>query len=222
MRPVSDNIKGIGFIILAMLIFSLQNIAIKWISGDYPVLQIVIFRSLVALPSTLLLFRYYEGGRGFPKTGQRGLEYLRGFCLFLSYTTYFMGVAALPLADVASIRFSAPLMITMLSVIVLSEKVGLQRWLALLVGFAGVLFIVRPGSTAFNMGSIFVLIATLFYSFSIMLTRKLRTTDSSATMAYYSSFIYLIAACILAPLAGLIGDAPDAHPSIAFLLRSWT
>jgi drug/metabolite transporter (DMT)-like permease len=71
------------------------------------------------------------------------------------------------------------------------------------------------------MGSIFILISVLFYAFTVMITRKLQTTDSSATMAYYTSLVYLIAAFILAPLAIVVGEIPDAHPSIAFLFRAW-
>lgn len=220
MNKIDSNIRGIGFLVLAMLIISLQSIAIKWIAGDYPVLEIVIFRSIVALPLTLLVFRY-EGGRGLPTTQRKKLEILRGFFLFLGYNAYFMGVAALPLAEVASIRNSAPLMITFLSVFLLGEKVGLRRWFAVIVGFIGVLFIVRPGLVSFNLGSIFVLLATLFYSLTIMVTRKLRTTDSSATMAYYTTLVFLVAAIITAPLPVLIGEIPNAHPSIAFLFRAW-
>jgi drug/metabolite transporter (DMT)-like permease len=152
---MSTNLKGVSFLLLSMLIISLQNIAIKWIGGDYSVLEIVTFRSLVALPCTLLFYRY-EGNRGLPKTQQGKLELIRGGFLFLSYTTYMMGLAALPLADIESIRFSGPLMITFLSVVILGEKVGPRHWLALNVGFVGVLLIVRPGSAAFNLGSIFI------------------------------------------------------------------
>ena len=220
MMKTSSNIQGVGFLVLALLIFSLQNIAVKWIGGDYSVLEIVTFRSIIALPCTLLFYRY-EGKRGLPITQRYKLEYVRGFLLFFSYTTHFMGLAALPLADVESIRFSAPLMITILSVMMLGEKVGPRRWLALIVGFLGVLFIVRPGSATFNIGSIFILISVLFYALSIMITRKLQTTDSSATMAYYSSLVYLVAAFILSPLAIVVGEFPGAHPSIAFLFRAW-
>ena len=216
----NSNVKGIGFLVLAMFILSLQDIAIKWIGGDYPVLEIVIFRNLVALPCTLVIFRL-EGGRGLPTTQRHKLEYVRGFLLFLSFTTYMMGLAALPLADVAAIRNSAPLFITFLSVVMLGETVGPRRWLALIVGFMGVLLIIRPGAATFNLGSVFVLLATLFYALNIMITRRLRTTDSSATMAYYSTLIYLIAAFVLAPLVVFVGEVPDAHPSIAFLLRPW-
>ncbi len=220
MNKISSNIQGVGFLVLGMLIFSLQDVAVKWMGGNYPVLEIVTFRSLVALPLTLLLFRF-EGGRGLPTTKRHKLEYVRGLFYFLSYTTHFMGLAALPLAEIAAIKFSGPLMITFLSVVWLGETVGPRRWLALMVGFMGVLLIVRPGLDAFNMGSIFILISVLFYALAAMLTRKLQTTDSSATMAYHSSLVYLVATFILTPLVISVGDFPDAHPSIAFLFQPW-
>jgi len=222
MSKSSSNIKGVSYLVLALLILSLQGIAVKWIGGDYSVMEIVIFRSFIALPITILLYRHLEGQRGLPTTQQHRLEYARGFCLFLSYTTAFMGLAALPLAEVAAIRNSGPLMITLLSVLMLGEKVGPRRWLALAIGFMGVLLVVRPGSATFNLGSIFVLISVVFYALNVILTWKLKTTDSSATMAYYSSLVYLAAAFVLSPIAILVGEVPNAHPSIAFLLRAWT
>jgi drug/metabolite transporter (DMT)-like permease len=132
MNKISSNVQGVGFLVLGMLIFSLQDIAVKWIGGDYPVLEIVIFRSLIALPLTLLFFRY-EGGQGLPTTQQPKLEHIRGLFYFLSYTTHFMGLAALPLAEIAAIKFSAPLMITCLSVVILGELTG---WATSLAGAA--------------------------------------------------------------------------------------
>jgi drug/metabolite transporter (DMT)-like permease len=221
MTKTSDNVKGVGFLVLAALIISLQNIVIRWIGGDYSVLQIVAIRSLIALPCTLLFFRL-EGQRGLPTTQQPKLEYVRGVFLFISYTTFMMGLAALPLADIEAIRFSGPLMITLLSVMILGEKVGPRRWLALVVGFVGVLLIVRPGSATFNLGSVFILISTLFYALTVILTRRLQTSDSSATMAYYSSLVYLVAALLLAPLPAVVGEMSNAHPSIAFFIRAWS
>ncbi len=216
----ANNVRGVGFLVLALFTISLQTVAAKWLSSGYPVLQIVMLRSLAALPLTLLLFRY-EGGRGLPTTPRRTLEITRGLFLFLSYTTFMMGLAALPLAETAAIRNSGPLMITLLSVVVLGETVGPRRWLALLVGFVGVLLIVRPGAATFNLGSIFVLISVLFYALTAMVTNKLRHTDSSATMAFYGTLVYLVAAAVLAPLAALVGETPDAHPSLTFLFRPW-
>lgn len=93
---ISSNVKGVSFLVLAILIASLQNIAVKWIGREYPVLEIVVFRSLVALPCTLLFFRL-EGRRGWPTARQLRLEYVRGFLFFLSNTAFFMGLAALPM-----------------------------------------------------------------------------------------------------------------------------
>ncbi len=221
MTTVNSNLKGIGYLLLAMLIGSLQGVAVKWIGGNYSVLELVTVRSIVALPITLIFFRL-EGNKGWPVTKQRGFQFVRGLFLFLSYTTFMMGLAALPLADVESIRFSGPLMITILSVFLLGEKVDLRRWLALIVGFAGILLIVRPGSTNFNEGYLFVLISVLFYAVIVIITRKLKATESSATMAYFSSWVYLIAAFITSPLAAAVGEMPNAHPSVAFLFHAWT
>jgi drug/metabolite transporter (DMT)-like permease len=219
MNTTTSTIRGVGFLVLSLLTFSLQDIAVKWIGGDYPISEIVLFRSIVALPAALLFVRA-EGQRGLPTTQRRTLEYVRGLCLFLSFTTYMMGLAALPLAEVASIRFSAPLMITTLSVIFLGEQVEPRRWLALIVGFIGVLLIARLGSASFNLGSVFVLVSALFYALSVLITRQLRTTDSSATMAYYSSLVYVLGTAVLVPLTIAVGEV-HAHPSIAFLLRAW-
>ena len=221
MTKTSSNLKGIIFLIFAMVTISIQNIAIRWIGGDYSALEIVAIRSVVALPLAVLFFRY-EGNRGLPKTQNYKLEYLRGLFLFLSYTTYMMGLFALPLAQIEAIRFSGPLMITLLSVVILGEKVGPLRWLALMVGFIGVLLIVQPGTATFNIGSIFIVISVVFYALTAILTRKLQSTDSSATMAYFSSQIYLVLALLLVPLPIIAGEMPDAHPSIAFVMRTWS
>jgi drug/metabolite transporter (DMT)-like permease len=221
MPKLSPTTKGISFLILSLFIGSLQGIAVKWLGGSYPVLEMVVLRSLVATPFTLLFF-WYEGRRGLPTTKHFKLELIRGFFLFLSYTTFMMGLAALPLAEVESIRFSGPILITLLSVLMLGEKVEVSRWLALIVGFLGVLLVVRPGSATFNIGSIFVLLGVLFYALTIILTRKLQAADSSATMAYYSSLVYLFAALGMVPFTLMVGELPDAHPSIAFLFHNWS
>ena len=221
MKITNKNLLGVGSLVLGILIFSLQDIAVKGMGGSYPVLEIVIFRTMIAMPATLFFFRM-EGGRGLPTTKQYKLEFARGLFYFLSYTTYFMGLAALPLAEVAAIKFSTPLMITVLSVILLKEKVSLKHWIALIVGFIGVMIIIRPGSASFNLGSIFILLNVLFYVFAVMVTRRLQTTDSSATMSYYGSLVYAVIAVVLAPIVIAVGPMPNASPSIVFLFHAWS
>jgi len=184
-------------------------------------LEIVIIRSLIALPCTLLFLRF-EGNKTLPHTTRPLLQIWRGLLLFIAYTTYFMGLVAIPLADASAIRYSSPLFLTFFSVVILGEMVGLRRWLGLAVGFVGVLLVVRPGSAYFNIGAIFVLVTTISYALSAIITRRLKTTDSSASMAYYSTLVYLVAALILGPLMAFIGGvSTQTQPSLVFLLRAW-
>ncbi|MEO0562167.1 MAG: DMT family transporter [Chloroflexota bacterium] len=221
MTHIGTTLRGVTYLFCGILILSLQDVIVKYINADYSVVQIVTIRSIVAIPATLVLFRL-EGRRGLPTTTRHTLEYVRGTFLFLAFTAYMMAVVAIPLADLATIRNAAPLVITLLSVLLLAERVGTRHWLALIVGFLGVLLIVRPGTATFNLGTIFALTATLFYCANVIITRQLRTTDSSATMAYFSSLVYLIGSLILVPLPILVGELPSAHPSIAFMFRAWT
>jgi drug/metabolite transporter (DMT)-like permease len=90
------------------------------------------------------------------------------------------------------------------------------------VGFIGVLIIIRPGSASFNLGSIFILLNVLTYVSAVLVTRRLQTTDSSATMSYFGSLIYMAIAIALAPLVIAVGPMPNANPSLVFLFRAWS
>ena len=136
---------GILFVLGAIALVSVQDVTIKWISGDYPLHEIVFIRSPVALV-LLLPIVYFEGGISSLHSGQFHLQLLRGGLMFLASTFFFMGIAALPLADVVALTFVSPLFIAVLSVLFLGERVGPRRWLAIVVGFAGVVIMLRPGA----------------------------------------------------------------------------
>ncbi len=217
----ADTARGVGFLVLALFVISTQSIAVKGLGGNYPVLQMVIMRNIIALPFSLLFLRG-EGIKGIPGTKRLGLHFIRGFFLFVSYTTYMMGLVSLPLAQIESIRFSGPIMITVFSIFLLKEKVELRRWVVLIIGFLGVILILKPGSGSFNIGAVFILISVLFYAFIVMSTRKLQTTESSGTMAFYSSLVYLLAAGVIVPITLAVGELPEANPSVAFLFVHWS
>ncbi len=214
-------VKAVGFLVAGMTIFSFQDVLIKTMSGDYPVHQILFVRSLVAL-GPLWLIVMLDGGWGTLRTRRLGLHILRGFTMFAAYTTFYLAVAALPLADATALFFSAPLFVTALSVPFLGERVGLRRWLAVGVGFLGVILMLRPGAGVVDPAALLALACALFYTLSIMMTRRLGRTDSGAALAVYATLLYVPVTAVIGLVLGDGALAGGGHASLDFLLRAWS
>jgi drug/metabolite transporter (DMT)-like permease len=214
-RPLS----GIAFVVAGVTVFSVQDVIIKWLSGDYPVLEIVFVRSLVSLPLLFALAGLRGGQRlRSAKPFQQGL---RGFLMFLSYTTYYLALAALPLAETVSIFYSAPLFMTALSGFLLGEHAGVRRWSAIAVGFIGVLVIMKPQGEL-SLAALLALGSAVTYAFSAILARRIGETDSAESMAISATLVYVV----IAGSAGLaLGDGvlgATGRAEVDFLLRAWT
>ena len=132
----------------ASLSFSCNDVGVKFLSGGYALHEIVLFRSIIGLLFTLAVFVPMAGGFSVLKTRRPLLHLGRGLAVVSTNLIFFAGLATLPLGDAVAVFFVAPLLITGLSVIVLGEKVGPQRWIAVMVGLAGVIVIIRPGSAS--------------------------------------------------------------------------
>ena len=215
---------AILFIVLGMFFISVNDMVIKRFSGEYPLHQMVFFRSAIGMFFTLILI-HLEGGWRLLKTDQPGLHALRAVMVFASNMTYFAALAVLPLPDATALFFIAPIMITVLSISILGERVGPRRWGAVIVGFCGTLIMVRAqGSTRGDVSiGIYLLpiLAAFFYATMQVLTRKLAKTKASA-MAFYIQITFVL----FCGSSGLIvgnGQFADGvqHPSLVFLLRAW-
>jgi S-adenosylmethionine uptake transporter len=216
---------GILFVLVGVFLFSVQDLLVKAISGSYAVHQIVFVRSLVAIVLLLLIVRL-EGGLALLQTRRPVLHLVRASAMFVAYTCFYLGLAALSLADTVALFFVAPLFVTALSVPLLGEKVGSRRWIAVSVGFLGVVVMMRPGASALEPASIFPVLAALFYALSAVLTRRLGGTESGSSMAFYATGFYMAASAVVGLTIGtgaLSGGEPVAgmHTSWEFLLRSW-
>jgi drug/metabolite transporter (DMT)-like permease len=144
------NSVAVLCLVCGIAIFSVQDLILKQISDRYPLHQAMVLRSLTAVPFMLLITRWFDGtfatlvNRNWPAMLGRGL------LNFSAYTAYYLALAALPMATTVALYFTAPLFITLLSVWFLRESVPLNRWIAVLIGFAGVVIMARPGSTLFD------------------------------------------------------------------------
>jgi len=213
-------LRGIGFILVGASVFPVQDVVIKGLSGDYPVLQIVFVRSLVALGLAGWLVWWERDSSAF-LIQQPWLHVVRGSLGLLSFTTYYMAIAALPLATVTAVAFAAPLFVTALSALVLGEPVDRRSWRAVMVGFIGVLMVLRPGADAFEPAALLAVLSALFYAMSQTMTRHLGRTHSGATIVLTSTVVAAVVAGASGLIAGGGGWGTGLHPSMAFLVRGW-
>ncbi len=178
---------AIACALVAVAIFAFQDAIIKLLVADYPIMQILGVRSVVMLVPAAVLLRA-EGGLQRLRTRRPRRHLLRCGLTFATWLTFYIAISALPLGELAAIVFSAPLIITALSGPLLGEHVGAHRWTALLIGFFGVVIIVRPtGNAATDWAGIAALASSFFYALMMIETRRLSRTESAAAMLIYSA-----------------------------------
>lgn len=215
-----DSAKGVAFLVAGVAVFSLQDLILKLLSGDYPLHQAMVLRSLTAIPFLLALV-HYEAGLKSLFTPGTGAMIRRGVIMFLAYTAYYIALPALPMATTVALYFSAPLFITLLSVLILKEHVGPRRWLALVAGFVGVIIMVRPGGAVFEWAALLPVLSGFAYALSMISARRLGVTESAAALAFWGNAVFLAAALVMSAILGTGAYGDQAHPSLAFLLRGW-
>ena len=172
---LSKNQLGFLYMFLSIIGFSLMDVIVKW-SVDYPVGQVLFFRGFFGI-----IFYFFiiprERLHDFYKTKRPGLHFLRCIAGLIAIIAIFIALRKLPLATVVSISFAAPIFTTIFSIFFLSEKVGVYRWLAVLVGFIGILIITEPGISNLNIYYIFPIIFCLGLSYVAITLRQLSTTE---------------------------------------------
>lgn len=217
----AGNLLGIACVIGAAVTFTTQDMAIKWLSGDYPLHEIILARALVALTLTLSILVPLEGGFRILRTKRLPLHLLRGLAVVIANMAFFTGLATLPLGEATAIFFVAPLFITALSVPLLGERVGPRRWFAILVGLGGVMVMLRPGSGGFHPAFLLPLAAALAYALLQIMTRKLGMAEKASTMAFYIQLTFVVVSSAIGLTLGDGVLAGRGDPSLEFLLRAW-
>lgn len=196
--PRHDRIPlGILYMVSSTVVFAGVNALVKWEVALYPVGEVAFFRSVFSLiPCYLLIL---------PRTGLAVLrtEHLfahvkRAVSQFCSMTSLFIAFKFMPLAGAIAINFSAPLFTTLLSILVLKERVGVHRWSALLLGFMGVVVVTRPGPGLLHSGALFALANAVLISTVAIAIRRMSRTESTETLTFYQlSFITCFTALLL-------------------------
>tara|TARA_B100002052_G_scaffold277580_1_gene283194 strand:+ start:13 stop:858 length:846 start_codon:yes stop_codon:yes gene_type:complete len=170
---------------MSICAFSLMDVIVKW-SVDYPIGQVLFFRGFFGI-----IFYFFvipkERLHNFYQTKRAGLHFLRCSSGLIALVSIFIALRELPLATVVSISFAAPIFTTILSIFLLSEKVGIFRWLAVLVGFAGILIITEPGISELNIYYLFPIVFCLGLSYVAITIRQLSSTEPVWLISFYFS-----------------------------------
>jgi drug/metabolite transporter (DMT)-like permease len=216
----NKSLAATGFLCLGVLVFSLQDVVLKGLSGTYPVTQAMTVRSIVALPILLVLVRATASLQSlFSK--RAGLLAIRAVISLGAYLFYYLSIAALPLADAVALFFVAPLIIAGLGIFFLGERPRQTTFLALVVGLLGVIITLQPGLAVFEWAAALTLLAAALYSSAQILARKLGDSEGAAVITFYQNLAFLIGAPALAALVSLGGFEDAGHQSVAFLVRPW-
>lgn len=216
-----SNLHGALCAIGAAFCFSFNDLGIKLVSEDYAVHQVVLIRSLVGMAAFLAIIMPLSGGLRVVRTSRPGAHLARGCCIVIANTMLFLGLAALPIADAVAIYFVSPMVIAVFSVIFLNETVGPRRWAAIGVGFTGVLLVIKPGATAFQLASLLPACAAVFYAGLHTISRHIGDTESAATMAFYILVTFILVSCGMGLLTGDGRFSGTGGPALDFLLRAW-
>lgn len=206
--------RAIGLLLVGVMAGLGLDLCAKAILEHYPLEQFVFIRSLIGV-SIFLLLAHQFGGLAELATRRWGWHLLRTMLAAGAMFGFFYGLSRMPLIDALTLGFTAPLMTTALSVPMLGDKVGWRRWLAVLVGFGGVLLILRPGSGTLSPAALSVLFAAFCYACLAISARKLADTESTYTLS-----VYVIAGpMVISALLSIDGAwrAPDALGWVLFV-----
>lgn len=205
-------LKGILFVIIGFILYAVMDAIVKDLSDEFSLSEIIFFNALFALFPILVMAFKLDGAKCLKTTNVK-LHLTRGLIMFGATFAAFYGYSQMPLAEAYAIAFSVPFFIAIFSVIFLKEVVGLKRWVAVVVGFIGVMLILKPGPDhVFSYAAFGPLGAAIGISFGIIIVRYLGRTESSLSIAFYSNFVIL---CV----AGLTSLHQFVIPSLVDFMR---
>ncbi len=178
----SPEAKSILWMLCSCFLSAVMASITKHVSESMPPLEMVFFRNLFAVAATLP----WALSHGIPhlKSANYRLYFSRSLSSLFAMSLFFYSLSIIPLTDAIALTFAVPLITTLFAAMFLGEKVGLHRWMALAIGFAGVLIILRPGQNSFQYASLLVLASAFAWSVSNILIKKLSHTDHPRAMVF--------------------------------------
>ena len=195
---MSPNAKGAIYALLGFALFSAHDVIVKYLGGNYSTFQILFFSVLFSFPMVLTMHLRERSSQDLiPK--HPWWSTLRVLATVITGISAFYAFSVLPMAQVYAFLFCMPLVITVLSIPILGEKVGIHRGGAVIVGLIGVMIVLRPGSTEFTLGHIAALTAAMFGGLGSLIVRKIGKDERNIVLLLYPMFASLLLMGALMP-----------------------
>ena len=199
---VENNRTGIFLILIGMTIFSIHDSLIKVLSPDISLIQLQFVRSLVGVLTIIAYLNLTHQPLIF-RTGYPFLPIVRGLLSFFGYSAFYLAQSKMPIANISVLFLTSPFFITIISIFFFNSRVGWRRWLTIVIGFCGVIFICNPGEGKLNLYYVIPVLVAVGYAVSVILAKKTADKD---TLYQTIMFQYLIVGLISAVLGLTFGD----------------
>ena len=206
-----EPLVAVGFMVLGASLIPAMNALAKYLAGEYPAWQVVWARFLGHF-IWMMLFFWSRWGLSVLRTARPKVQATRSLIFFISNACFVTALPFVELATASAVMFTAPIIVTVLAFPLLRERVGLPRWLAVAVGFAGALVIIRPGSSLFDPWALLVLVSASYYAVYQIWTRRLTPVDSPETLIVYTAAAGALVTTVTVPWFAI---APDSFLDLA-------
>jgi drug/metabolite transporter (DMT)-like permease len=199
----NEVVPAIACMLIGTAVLTLNDALIKLLAQTYPTGQLLFIRGVFVWP-WILLYAMHLGGLTTLRIYNVKGQALRGVCVIASAFLFITGLRHLTLADAIAVSFTGPLFITAMAPLVLGEKVGWRRWLAVSIGFAGVLFMLRPGSAALQWAIIFPIGAAISGGLRDLITRRIAGTETTVAVLAATTTVVLLAGLTTLPFTSWV------------------
>ena len=216
-----DNLRlAISAIVFTVFALSLGDALIKQISADFPLWQIFVIRSMIAIPVLIAIIRARYQSVSF-KPVNVGWTALRSVMLTFMWVAYYTALPHVALSVAAAVYYTLPLFITLFAALFIGERVGVQGWIAVFLGFCGVLLILKPQAEDFNVYALLPLISAVLYAFSMIITRTKCKNESPLVLSFGLNVSFISVGAIATFLIWLWGPSNAEIEIYHFLLGRW-
>ena len=204
----SGAIKGIAVLNVGLVLFVIHDAVSKALMAHYPLFQVIFIRSVIALPLVLFMVRLQQGNLRLRSKRMGGL-FLRGLLSVGAFVFFLIGLKVMPLTETFALFISSPLLVAALAGPMLGEPATGRQWVAVLLGFGAVLFIIRPGSSVPMLGALAMTLSVICFSVSIILTRRLGRTESASLITVYVMLTFVLVSGIISPIGWVVPTTGD-------------